>query len=454
MTVRLRRRGRDRPLAMDLAERWNQAVGQDPTPPEEFLESVRAAGVVYGDRPLCVYRRPMFISHALARRYLKLVSGLHRAIRVAKRMIEEDGLDGRPESLAIRMGVGQDALALARPDPGYRSAAVLARFDSFVHNQRPQFVELNAESPAGMGYADALSDLFLRDGLLKNPRGVTIMRSAEAAARAVHSIWTEHRGSPSPRIALVDFMDVPTRPEFLLMQRHFESIGLSCVLADPRELDFDGTTLTRNGIGIDLVYRRLLVADVIRRPEACRALMEAYRAGRVMVVNSFRTSLLHGKGLFALLHDPALHARLPRSVVGVIQQSVPWTAILGDTPAAGTPRDLRQTLLDEQSDWVIKPIGGHGGVGVVLGWQCDRRTWEDAVEHSHSHVAQRRVQVGWQEFPDATSGYALRRVHPSIDPFLIHGKLAGFLCRLTDGLGNVSVGASQVPVFIVEDESR
>ncbi|MFT5681334.1 MAG: hypothetical protein ACI8RZ_002240 [Myxococcota bacterium] len=436
---------------MEIAEQWNRAVMDDPTPPEEFLEFVRAAGVVYGDRPLCVYRRPMFISHTIARRYLKLVSGLHRAIRVARQMIEEDGLHGHPDSLAVRMGVSPEALDLARPDPGYRSAAVLARLDSFLHNGQPRFVELNAESPAGMGYADALTDLFRHDRLLRNPRSVTSMRSAEAAARAIHSVWTANHSNPRPRIALVDFMDVPTRPEFLLMQQHFENIGQSCILADPRELDFDGRQLTHSGMPIDLVYRRLLVADVVKRPEACRALIEAYRAGKVMVVNSFRTSLLHGKGLFALLHDPALHARLPDSVIRVIKTSVPWTGMLTDTPSLGCPPDIRQTLLNEQNDWVIKPIQGHGGAGVVLGWQCDRRTWEAAVEHSHSHVAQRRVEVGWQQFPDAREDYALRQVHPSLDPFLIHGKLAGFLCRLTDGLGNVSVGASQVPVFIVED---
>lgn len=439
---------------MQLVEQWNQAVSTDPTSPEAFLASVRDAGVVYGDRPLCVYRRPMFITGTTARRYLKAVSGLHHAIRVARELIEADGLDGRPGSLAVRLGVGPEALDLARPDPGHRSAAVLARFDSFLHNGRPQFIELNAESPAGMGYADALSSLFLRDPLLRMPRRITSMPSAEAAVRALHAVWSTHHSEPRPQIALVDFMDVPTRPEFLLMQQHFARIGQDCVLADPRELDFDGKQLTHSGMRIDLVYRRLLVADVIRRPEACRALLEAYRAGKVMVINSFRTSLLHGKGLFALLHDPALHARLPDAITRIIKSSVPWTGILADTPSPAAPAELRQTLLDEQNDWVIKPIHGHGGAGVILGWQCDRRAWEAAVEHSHSHVAQRRVEVGWEAFPDARSSYRLARVHPSLDPFLIHGKLAGFLCRLTDGLGNVSVGASQVPVFIVDDGSR
>ena len=174
---------------MDPAQQWNSMVQQDPTEPGEFLAAVRRAGVVYGDRPLCVYRRPLFISHALARQYLRLLSGLHHAVRVARQMIEEDGLDGRPDSLAVRLGVSEQALALARPDPGYRSAAVLARFDSFVHNGCPQFVELNAESPAGMGYADALTDLFLNDRLLRNPRRVTSMRSAEAAVRAIRAVW-------------------------------------------------------------------------------------------------------------------------------------------------------------------------------------------------------------------------------------------------------------------------
>ena len=217
----------------------------------------------------------------------------------------------------------------------------------------------------------------------------------------------------------------------------------------PRQLSFDGRHLLCGGQPVDVVYRRLLVADILARPEDCAALLAAYTAGAVCVVNSLRSGLLHGKGLFALLHDPALLARLPQSVGATIRRHIPWTGILGDRPQPGTPADLREQARAAPHQWVLKPICGHGGQGVVLGWQVDQRTWSAALDQADAHVLQRRVPISRQRFPDARCGYALRDVQTSLDPFLIGGRLAGFLCRLTDGLGNVSEGASQVPVFIV-----
>ncbi len=190
--------------------------------------------MVYGDRPLCVFRRPLFISRALAGRYRALIAALHHGIRAAREMIEADGLDGRPGSLARRLGISPQAIALATIDPGYPSAAVLARLDTFSADGEPMAVELNAESPAGMGYADALADLFTADPLLHGRRELTTMRCAEAAAQAVVETWRTSRRQRRPaRVALVDFLDVPTRPEFSLMQRCFARLGHRCDVADP-----------------------------------------------------------------------------------------------------------------------------------------------------------------------------------------------------------------------------
>ena len=48
-----------------------------------------------------------------------------------------------------------------------------------------------------------------------------------------------------PRIAIVDWSDVPTQSEFLLFQDYFTRQGLECVIVDPREVEYDGKRLAR-----------------------------------------------------------------------------------------------------------------------------------------------------------------------------------------------------------------
>jgi hypothetical protein len=54
---------------------------------------------------------------------------------------------------------------------------------------------------------------------------------------------------------------------------------------------------------IDLVYRRVLINDIVSREPECRALLDAYQARGVCVANSLRCKIPHKKRIFAVLTD-------------------------------------------------------------------------------------------------------------------------------------------------------
>jgi uncharacterized circularly permuted ATP-grasp superfamily protein len=347
------------------------------------------------------------------------------------------------------MGIDPRALDLASIDPGYDSASVIARVDCFTPGDHPWILELNGESPAGIAYTDALSEMMATDPLMSRYRHLSGFSSSEAVIRAMLATWEQWSGSrnPAPRIAIVDFREVPTLPEFHLFQRQFERRGLDCTVADPRDLHWDGRALVLGGKPIDLVYRRLLVSDFLGRPEECKAVLAAYRAGAICMVNSLKTPLLHGKGLFALMHHGPLAESLSASERRLVAEHIPETALLADSGPL-SPDGLLERVRQEREDWVIKPISGHGGAGVILGWESSESEWDAALEGSRSHVVQRRVPELVLPFPDARENYALTNQLVDLDPFLIRGRLAGFLCRLSPGgLANVTSGATVVPVF-------
>ena len=104
-------------------------------------------------------------------------------------------------------------------------------------------------------------------------------------------------------IAIVDLADVPTVKEFELFRDFFESAGYPSVICTPQQLEFDGNKLSVDGFEIDIVYKRLLVNEYLPIIEEYPALLDAYRAGAICMVNSFRSKLIHKKALFAVLTD-------------------------------------------------------------------------------------------------------------------------------------------------------
>jgi len=428
---------------------WGELVDRSPEGRRAFLGRVAQSGVIYGGEPLCRVQHPLLLSTSTALAYARLLGGFHQAIRHVRAMIVDDGLDGRPGSLALRIGLSPGAVRLAALHPGYPSAAVLARLDTFLVDGHPWFLELNGESPAGMAYSDRLTELFLAQPSTALA-GATPMRPGVAAARAILATYREAGGQEAqPHVAIVDHLDVPTRPEFDLFKSTFEAMGCPCSIAGPADLDWYGHHLRAHGKPVDVVYRRALVMDILANPTAWAPLIDAYAAQRVVLVNNLRTSLLHTKGLFALLHDPMVLEVLPPAIGRLIQGHIPWTGILSEEPGIGAPPDLRERVRAARSEWVLKPMTGHGGKGVCVGEHMTQGAWEAAVDGADHHVAQLRVPQPLGRFPDASiDGDPVSRCI-SLDPFLVRGRLVGFLCRLSPSeLGNVASGASQVPVFV------
>src|SRR5919198_1311752 len=85
--------------------------------------------------------------------------------------------------------------------------------------------------------------------------------------------------------------------------------GLQSSICTPQELEFRNNRLSAAGREIDIVYKRLLVNEYLPVMGDYPALLNAYRAGAVCMVNSFRSKLIHKKALFAVLTDER-HAHL------------------------------------------------------------------------------------------------------------------------------------------------
>ena len=107
---------------------------------------------------------------------------------------------------------------LASIDPGYQALEVAARLDTHLVNGHLHFVQYNADSPTGAGYADALADLFLRypagEGIPQEVYPDARRQPQAPAAGAAEIVQAVRRHSKKPNIAIVEFRSrLPLRPE-------------------------------------------------------------------------------------------------------------------------------------------------------------------------------------------------------------------------------------------------
>ena len=286
----------------------------------------------------------------------------------------------QPELLR-RVRLTEAETRLARIDPGYGRASTTSRLDAFLLPDSLTFAEYNAESPAGLAYAENLGEVF--DGLdlmarFRERFEASYFRLSTHLLDALLASYAEWGGRASPpTILITDFRDVPTWSEFLILKDRFEARGVPTVVADPRDLSFDGTTLVADGRRIDLVYRRVLVNDVIARADDCRVLVDAIASGTVCMANALRCKIPHKKAFFALLTDDAVTGPgglcpLSDAERAIVAAAIPWTRVVEDvrtsSPHHGTI-DLLAYAREHRDSLVLKPNDEYGGSGVTLGWE-------------------------------------------------------------------------------------
>jgi uncharacterized circularly permuted ATP-grasp superfamily protein len=268
--------------------------------------------------------------------------------------------------------------------------------------------------------------------------------------------WAGRRSIP--RVAIVDWPDVPTRSEFVLFREYFEAVGMDTVIADPRELEFRSGRLYAHGGPVDLVYKRVLLSELVERCGLETPLLKAVAARAVCMVNPPRSKILHKKASLAVLSDEQNSQLFDSEERGAIAAHIPWTRVVEQrqTEHEGRSVDLIPFILESRTRMVLKPNDDYGGAGIVLGWQTDHSSWEQAVTTALAspHIVQQRVAIPSEPYPslvDGRAAFADRMLDTA--PFVCGGEYAeGCLTRLsTAALLNVTAGGgSTVPTFVVE----
>lgn len=414
-------------------------------------------GLYFGDRPLCSVLRPRFMTFAqydFLRDRVQVLAGAFAKIQAAA--LADEGI-------RRQFGLTPQEEELVRDDPGFSCAYPTSRLDAFfVSEQELKFTEFNSETPAGAMYNHALCRLFLAMPVMRpflrrwQAFNIPTHMGVVQALLESYAEWSGRRDLP--RIAILDWKEVPTYSEFRLFDECFRHYGIDSIIADPREVELRNGKLWAGGKPIDLIYKRVLISELLERGGMEHPVVRAVRARQVCMINPFRCKILFKKASFAVLTDERNRRLLSSEEWQAVAAHIPWTRTVEHRKTEnpdGQVVDLVEYIRRHKDRLVLKPNDDYGGKGIVLGWTVSDAAWESAIQVAltTAYIVQDRVNLPREPYPDLNSG-RLQIVDRMVDtdPYVIHGSyMEGSLCRIsTADLLNVTAGGgSTVPTFVI-----
>jgi len=361
----------------------------DPTELTERARRVDAEGLTFGvsgeQRPFPVDPIPRVIP---AHEWSVLAAGLTqraRALEAYLRDVHGPAAIVRDGVMAEETFTSCDAWrpeALLLPDDVTRAPVI--GFD-LVRDSIDgwRVLEDNARVPSGIGYAIAIRRLMSQ--VMPEFDNLLAMRKAEDALVLIGR--TLRACAPVDDAVVVLLSEGADNSGWYEHRLIAEEVGL--LLAQPSEIEVHDNRVVVGGRKVDVVYLRLGcelidLTDANGRPVGEQVLRLAQQ-GRVVVVNAPGNGIADDKAMYCYVPDLIAYYLSERPLLAPVP-----------TYRCADPTES-EAVLDRLDELVTKPVGGHGGNGVLIGPEArpdelaDRR--REITEDPAGWVAQEVVTL-------------------------------------------------------------
>src|SRR5437660_12244656 len=191
----------------------------------------RQRGLYFSERPLCTVLRPRFMTPG---QYSFLQSRVQVLLRALDKVYSVAMADA---GFRAQFGLLDWEEELVQHDPGFRDASPTSRVDTFFVTERGglRLTEYNAETPASPAYNDALAEIFYGLPVMREFLHHYEVRPLPARHSVLHALVDAYQHwvgrSEAPRIAILDWREVPSYSEFVLFAEYFRAQGFEFMIA-------------------------------------------------------------------------------------------------------------------------------------------------------------------------------------------------------------------------------
>jgi len=447
--------------------------GSNPVEQMELLERRMAAKNMFMEidgvkRPFPTFLKPYFVDmkrrDLIARHTRNIITGVEK---VGKLFMEGFDFAGQVHQEGI-------IAELSKVDPVYPSFQVMVRLDCFFHpeNGEMKFLEVNCGDPSGMGWHDAMLDIFLDLPCVKQLgeqykiHADHLLETHRSAMLQKYRQWCEGKGVPvkdKPTFAIVAWKDSTILDDVMEIVRRYNDAGYPAVFADPSDFKYDGKNVFVGDTRIDAIYRDAIDDFILPQfVDNCQDILNAYREQNICFVNPVRAATGDFKTLPSIMSDEKYKHIFTEEEWYTMTETIPWTRHMKSdvqTEFHGEKADLVDLVKGNKDSFVLKPNEGYGGFGISIGNDVSQSDWNKAVEEATrpdaDYAVQEFVRIPVDKFPIVKDGEFKGFVDKNVNiNYWSHaGEFAGAFLRAADGkLVNVHQGGGLVPVFFMSDK--
>ncbi len=456
---------------MDIVKKVNEDY-QSALNPEDAasqLEFIRVETEKYGmsmkGKPFPTFLKPYFVDRNDRSLFKVSTENIMHAIEKVSNAFFTD-----PKFKHL-LELGDKVEEFAKIDPVYPNRQIVSRLDAFFlpESKDIKFLEFNCDSPSGMGWHDAMVDMFSNLSTIKHLQGKYRLAADKFLDTHSKMLMTKYRQfcenkgikpAEKPLFAIVCATDSTILKDVEIIINTLNSKGFNAVYADPRHFDYDGKELTLNGKVVHLIYRDA-IQEFLNEPyyPDTKKVLQAYRDQNICFINPFSSRVGGLKSVLAIMGDPRFRYLFDEEEIEAIERYIPWTRLVRDQESdyKGQRIQLKQFISENKASLVLKPNSGYGGSGVVIGKSAEQKEWDDtlalALAKGQNYVVQELVPIPVDDFPimedNKLKGFETKNVN--INFWAYDGVFGGAFLRASSGdIINVHRGGGLVPVFYAE----
>lgn len=398
---------------------------------KNFQEAVANSKAILHGKPIPVTYQGMFYERETIEEFKEIVKIM---VEIGQR-VEKAFLES--EEVRRLYGFPQEMNRWILHEPLLKETVPIGRYDIMYNGPGDfKFCELNTDGSSAMNEEAQITPLFLKTKVIQSfPEKKARFELIDSLVKYQLKTAKDILGK-TPRVAIVDLLDRGTTSEFEVFRQSFEEQGAETSIEDIRDLRYEDGRLLGEGGPIDLVYRRIVTADLYENREECKDFLKAYFDNAFLMIGSFRSQIMHGKRLFELFGREELRRYLTPEQCDFLDQHIPKTKTFGE-------EDFSE-VLHHREKYILKPADSYASQGILSGREYSSSQWETVIRDAldKDYIVQEFFDVDKTPFVVLEGDrFAVSHLGHVIGMFLYGGRFSGLYTRI--GAKSVISGASQ-----------
>lgn len=342
---------------------------------KDTIKKVENSTAVYKGKPVPFLYHPMFYTKEDLKDFKKIGDMMTSiANKVTDHYIEDEGY-------RKKFGYPKLIEELIQVDNGYDIHVPIGRFDIFYKDMENfKFCELNTDGSSAMNEDNELSKILLQTKAvekLKKKHKIDYFELFYSWVDEAIKIYNKFDSSnKNPNVAIVDFKESATPKEFERFKDAFTARGYNCIIVDPRELEYRDGALYRKDYKIDLVYRRIVTFELIKKADEINDFLDAYRDRAFCCIGSIRSQVIHNKIFFQVVHEKESLDLLNDEEKEFVKKHIPHTGVFGGND------ETFDHILNHKDRYIMKPMDLNASYGVYVGRDLSQEKWEEKLKES------------------------------------------------------------------------